>query len=177
MRYIIKRLKRFCGFITGFVFFFSGILKIADPTGAGLVVSEYMHFMHIDFLGFSSKFLGEILALGECIIGTALITGVWRKTTGIAAMILQGFFTLITLALVIFNPEMDCGCFGEAIHISHTQTLIKNLILCVLLVAAFIPMRGLGRPKRRKYLGRKSELIMWLITDIFLNGSRIESIS
>ena len=152
MRYFVERFRRFCGFITGFVFFISGILKLIDPVGAGLVMDEYFAFMHLGFLSFASKIAGTAFALAETLIGTALVTGVWRKTTGILAMAFQGFFTLLTLALVIFNPQMDCGCFGEAIHLTHMQTFIKNLILCALLAAAFVPLRGLGRPRRRKYV-------------------------
>ena len=152
MRYLVERFRRFCGFLTGFVFFISGILKLLDPVGAGLVMDEYFEFMHLGFLSFSSKLAGTAFALAETLIGTALITGVWRKTTAVLAMAFQGFFTLLTLALVIFNPQMDCGCFGEAIHLTHMQTFIKNLILCALLAAAFIPLRGLGRPRRRKYV-------------------------
>lgn len=152
MRYIIERSRRFCGFITGFVFFISGILKLLDPVGAGLVMDEYFAFMHMGFLSFIAKPAGTAFALAETLIGTALITGVWRKTIAIMAMIFQVFFTLLTLALVIFNPQMDCGCFGEAIHLTHMQTFIKNLALCALLAAAFIPLRGLGRPLPRKYI-------------------------
>ena len=35
MNYLLLRLKRFCGFVTGFVFFIGGILKLMDPVGAG----------------------------------------------------------------------------------------------------------------------------------------------
>ncbi len=152
MKYIVERFRRFCGFITGFVFFISGILKLLDPVGAGLVMDEYFSFLHLGFLDFASKALGTAFALAETAIGAALVTGVWRKATAMTAMIFQGFFTLLTLALVIFNPQMDCGCFGEAIHLTHTQTFIKNLILCALLAMAFVPFRGFGRPRRRKYV-------------------------
>ena len=123
-----------------------------DPVGAGLVMGEYLDFLHMGFLGFSSKVLGTAFALAETIIGTALITGVWRKTTGIAAMAFQAFFTLLTLALVIFNPEMDCGCFGEAIHLTHMETFLKNIVLCILLCAYFFPTKMLGQPYRKKYV-------------------------
>ena len=152
MRYLILRLKRFCGFVTGFVFFIGGILKLMDPVGAGLVMGEYLDFLHMGFLGFSAKVLGTAFALAETVIGTALITGVWRKTTGIAAMAFQAFFTLLTLALVIFNPEMDCGCFGEAIHLTPMETFLKNIVLCILLCAYFFPMKMLGQPQKRKYV-------------------------
>ncbi len=152
MKYIVERFRRFCGFITGFVFFVSGILKLLDPVGAGLVMDEYFDFLHIGFMGFAAKPAGVLFALAETVIGTALITGVWRRQAAAAAMAFQGFFTVLTLLLVIFNPEMDCGCFGEAIHLTHMQTFIKNLVLCALLAAAFIPFRGFGRPRRRKYV-------------------------
>lgn len=152
MRYLLLRLKRFCGFIAGFVFFIGGLLKLMDPVGAGLVMKEYLEFLHAGFLAFAAKPLGVLFALAESTIGTGLITGVWRKTTAVAAMILQAFFTLLTLLLVIFNPEMDCGCFGEAIHLTHMQTFLKNLGILVLLAGNFIPLKGLGRPKGRKFV-------------------------
>ena len=145
-------MKRFCGFITGFVFFIGGILKLMDPVGAGLVMGEYMDFMHLKFLASVAKPLGTAFAFAECIIGTALITGVWRKTAGMTALAFQGFFTLLTLALVIFNPRMDCGCFGEAVHLTHTETFLKNLVLCALLCAYFIPSKMLGHPAKKKYV-------------------------
>ena len=151
-KYLFLKLRRFSGFICGFVFFLSGIVKLMDPVGAGLVMNSYLDFLHIGFLDFAAKGLAILFALLETVIGVALITGVWRKIAGIAALSLQGFFTLLTIILVIFNPTMDCGCFGEAIHLTHLQTFIKNLILCALLAFAFIPIRNLGRPKKRKYV-------------------------
>ena len=123
-----------------------------DPVGTGLIMGEYMDFLHLKFLGFAAKPLGTAFALAEAVIGTALITGVWRKATGVAAMAFQGFFTLLTLALVIFNPQMDCGCFGEAIHLTHMETFLKNIVLCVLLCAYFFPEKMLGEPKAKKYV-------------------------
>lgn len=151
MAYILLRMKRFCGFITGFVFFLSGIVKLLDPVGAGLVMDSYFDFLHIGFMGPTSKFFGVMFALAETAIGTGLITGVWRKPMGLAALILQGFFTVLTLFLVIFNPEMDCGCFGEAIHLTHMQTFLKNIVLCILLATYYFPSSMLGRNRKRKY--------------------------
>ena len=152
MRYLLLRLKRFCGYIVGFVFFISGILKLMDPVGAGLVVEEYYRFMHIGFMDFSSKLMGTVFAFAEAIIGTGLITGVWRRTIALAAIYLQGAFTLLTLALVIFNPEMDCGCFGEAIHLTHMETFGKNIILLTLLLVYYIPRKHLGQTTQKKYI-------------------------
>lgn len=151
MKYIVTKMRRFCGFIAGFVFYISGILKLLDPVGAGLVMDGYFDFLHLGFLDFASKVIATIFALAEALTGAALITGVWRKVTAAVALAMQGFFTLLTLALVIFNPEMDCGCFGEAIHLTHLQTFLKNIMLMLILAGGFIPLRELGRPKKRKY--------------------------
>ena len=145
-------MKRFCGFITGFVFFLSGIVKLMDPAGAGLVMKEYYAFLHLGFLGFSAKFMGVFFALAETVIGTALITGVWRRAVAQCAIALQSFFTLLTLILVIFNPEMDCGCFGEAIHLTHVETFVKNTILLALLLTYYIPRKHLGETRKKKYV-------------------------
>ena len=152
MRYLLLRFKRLCGFIAGFVFFAGGILKLMDPSGAGLVMGEYLDFMHLKFLGFASKPLGTAFAFAETIIGTALITGVWRRISGTAALAFQFFFTILTLALVIFNPKMDCGCFGEAIHLTHMESFLKNIVLCMLLCLYLFPVKHLGTPKKQKYV-------------------------
>lgn len=152
MNYIVRKMRRFCGFIAGFIFYLSGIIKLLDPVGAGLVMDEYYNFLHLGFLGFSSKLAGTAFAFAETLIGAALITGVWRRITAITAFAFQGFFTLLTLLLVVFNPEMDCGCFGEAIHLTHWQTFIKNIFIMLLLAGDFIPMKELGEPARKKYV-------------------------
>ena len=148
----LLRLKRFCGYAVGLVFFISGLLKLMDPVGAGLVMKEYFQFMHMEFMSGASTVFGVSFAFAETVIGTALITGVWKKLIALAAVILQGFFTLLTLALVIFKPEMDCGCFGEAIHLTHSETFIKNIILLGLLLIYYIPARLLNKPKPQKYV-------------------------
>ena len=151
MKYLILRLKRFCGFLAGFVFFIAGIFKLLDPVGAGLVMKEYMDFLYLGFLSGTSRIAAVILAFAETVIGTALVTGIWRRVTAMVSVLFQTFFTILTLLLVIFNPEMDCGCFGEVIHLTHLQTFIKNIILLAMLLAFTFPFRYLGGPKKHKY--------------------------
>jgi hypothetical protein len=152
MRYLLLRLKRFCGFITGFIFLISGILKLMDPVGAGLIVKEYFDFLRISFMDIAAKPTGVFFALSEAILGAGLITGVWRRVITPVILGLQIFFTVITAILLIFNPEMDCGCFGEAVHLSHGETFIKNIILLTLLLIYYIPAKHLGNTKKKKYV-------------------------
>lgn len=144
--------RRFCAFVLGAVFLISGVLKLMDPVGSEFIMKSYFSFLHIGFMDFSAKFFGVAFALTEAVLGAALMSGVWRKVVGIAVVALTTFFTLLTLVLLIFNPVMDCGCFGEAIHLTHLQTFVKNIILCALCCGAFIPMRELDRPVKVKYV-------------------------
>jgi uncharacterized membrane protein YphA (DoxX/SURF4 family) len=152
MKYLYLRLKRFCGFVAGIVFFIAGIFKLLDPVGAGLVMKGYMDFFHLGFMFALAKPFAVALAFLETVIGAALVTGVFRRLSAIAAIAFQVFFTLITLILVIFNPEINCGCFGEVIHLSHLQTFLKNIILLSLLLLYALPLRHLGSPKKLKYV-------------------------
>lgn len=144
------RIRRISAFLVGLVFFAAGTLKLMDPVGAGLVAAEYFKFFHVGFMLPASKVFGVLLALLEAVTGAALVTGVFRKIFAIIATAMVGFFTVITFILWIANPSFDCGCFGEAIHLTHGQTLLKNLILCVLSALAFIPFRGYGKGRGGK---------------------------
>lgn len=145
-----KGIRRLCSVLLGLVYFGAGMLKLMDPVGAGLVVSEYLDFLRLDWLGPASKFIGVSMALVETLTGAALLAGAWRKfIAGVTSFITVGF-TLLTLQLVIFNPEMDCGCFGEAIHLTHLQTFIKNLLLCLLCAGAFLPVKEYSRTSKSK---------------------------
>ena len=151
MKPSLLKISRFCAILVGLVLLASGLLKLLDPVGTGLIVQEYCRFLHLDFLSGVARWAGVALALLESVLGTALLTGVYRRATAVATQILLAVFTLITILLVVFKPEMDCGCFGEAVHLTHSQSLLKNLILLALVAVAFLPFKDLGEPKKRKY--------------------------
>ena len=151
MKAFSLKFRRFCAVLIGLVFLASGLLKLLDPVGTGLVVAEYAKFLRLGFIGGISRATGVVLALLESVLGAALVTGVFRRLSAALTWLLLAFFTLVTVLLVILNPEMDCGCFGEAVHLTHFQSLLKNLILLALAAVAFLPWRESGRPAKRKY--------------------------
>lgn len=144
--------RRIFAVVIGLVFFSAGLLKLMDPIGAKLVISEYLKFLGLGFLDGLSSPVGVALALIETLTGAALVTGVFRKMAAAATAAFMAFFTPLTLALWIANPEMDCGCFGEAIHLTHFQSFFKNVVLCIMAAIAFLPVRDYGTPKKRKYV-------------------------
>jgi len=152
MKRLYLRLRRFVAVLIGIFFLCTGLLKIMDPVGTMLIVTEYFKFFHLQFLLPAAKVVGILLSLVESALGVALITGVFRKAVAVATMVVMLFFTLITFILWLANPQMDCGCFGEAVHLTHLQSLLKNGVLLVLSVFAFVPFAHFGHPKRRRYV-------------------------
>ena len=167
LHYIGSRFRRLCAVILGFVFFVAGVLKLMDPVGSMLIVREYLNFLHLGFLRAMAGPIAEMFALAETTLGICLVTGVFRKVTAWATTILLGGFTLLTLLLWILNPDMDCGCFGEAVHLTHFQSFVKNIVLCLLTLAAFVPYNDFGKPKKSKYFTFALTLVAVLIFAVY----------
>lgn len=155
-------IKRLCAFILGSVFLIGGMFKLMDPVGSALVMESYFSFLHLGFMNFASMGLALFFNLLECFIGVALISGIWLPLVRMISLVLQIFFTLLTLLLLIFNPEMDCGCFGEVVHLTHLQSFLKNIVLLGLWAVAFLPfLRQHPRPLYRK-------IVSWTVYALIL---------
>ncbi len=134
----MRFLRGLCRVLFALTFIFSGVLKLLDPVGTGLIVHEYLSFMHLDFLDSGAIVLGIALATLEFLIGICVLSGLRLRIVAWVALILTAFFTVLTFYLMRFNPISDCGCFGEAIHLTNTQTFIKNVVLLVLAILIFL---------------------------------------
>lgn len=148
----MRALRRISAAIVGSVFFLAAILKLMDPVGSGLVVEEYFKFLHLWFLMPCARVAGIVMAMIEAALGAAMITDCWHKATGIATAVVLGGFTVLTAVLWICNPPMDCGCFGEAIHLTHAQSFWKNIVLLVLWAVAFVPLNVPYKAAKNRYV-------------------------
>lgn len=145
--------RRFAAVVLGAVFLFGGVLKLMDPAGATLVMNSYLGFLHLSTFSFASEALALSFTILECIVGVALVSGVLWRWIKWLAFGLTVFFTLLTLLLLIANPAMDCGCFGELVHLTHTQSFLKNIVLLLLWCAVFLPKGwNIRQPRRRRVL-------------------------
>lgn len=115
--------------LLGGTFVFSGFSKAVDPTGSAIKFSEYFLSFGLDTLSFLAMPGAILLAAIEFTIGANLLLGnSWRKNC-YAALAIMLFMTPLTLYLAIANPVSDCGCFGDALHLTNWETFFKNLIL------------------------------------------------
>ena len=158
--------RRLFAWILGLVFVYSSVSKLMDPVGTSYIMKEYFHFLHISFLDGAALTLGVLFSLFEAILGIALTTGIFRRVTAWATSIMLLFFLGLTFALLVVNPTMDCGCFGESVHLSHFDTFAKNVILVLLAVCAWAGKKNFGQPKLRKYFAAVISLIAVLVFTI-----------
>lgn len=134
----MRYLRAICRFTVGIIFILSGFLKAVDPIGNSLKIDEYLKAFHLGFLDFTSVPAGILLSAAEFLIGVCILKGIKMKLFSRVALIFISFFTLLTLYSAIFNPVQDCGCFGEAIHLSNWETFFKNVILLGCAIVIFL---------------------------------------
>ncbi|MEZ7954866.1 MAG: UDP-N-acetylmuramate dehydrogenase [Bacteroidales bacterium] len=113
----------------GLLFLLAGFLKLADPVGNGLVVSEYLKIIGLTDTETFALILGFLLSVAEALIGISILLGLRMKIASKALLIFTAFFTILTLYLALANPISDCGCFGEAFKLTHWETFFKNIAL------------------------------------------------
>ncbi len=157
--------RRLSAFILGAVFLVGGLFKLMDPVGSTLVMEGYLNFLHLSFLRGLAGYASLFFNLLECFIGISLISGIWVRVMRNLTLALLSFFTLLTLLLLILNPEMDCGCFGQVVHLTHLQSFLKNVLLFVLWAIAFLPYaRSYPRPLYRKILSGVAYVMVIVFT-------------
>ena len=152
--------KKWCSIAVGLLYVASGLLKVMDPVGAGLIIEAYFRFMHLPESILVAKILGVVLGALETAVGFAAVFCVWPRITRWIMLGMQSAFTLLSLALVIWNPQMHCGCFGEAIHLTHRQTFIKNIVMMGMLWFAYFPLWEAINTKIWQYVAFVTSVIL-----------------
>ena len=114
----MRRFSILCSYVAGLAFIVSGFFKLLDPIGTGFIMEEYFRFLHLGFLRGIAVAAGIAVSAIEFILGGLLVIRFKMRFTAVAALVMMAFYMLLTLFLAIFNPPMDCGCFGEAVHLT-----------------------------------------------------------
>lgn len=131
-----------CRLLVSATFIFSGLVKLIDPTGTQYKMEDYFVALHLSVEPDSllPVLLAVAMALLEFILGVYLLFGIRRRFTTHTLLAFMLFYTPLTLWLALTGAVADCGCFGDAIHLTNWQTFWKNAAL--LLMAVLIWWRG-----------------------------------
>ncbi len=131
-------------FVTGALFIFSGLVKAIDPKGLAFKMQEFFEaWSNSGFMpGLMKSFDAYALSFSiimitlEVIIGLALLIGWKKKFTVVILLLLIVFFTFLTSYVLFTGKIRACGCFGDCIPLTPTQTFTKDIIL--LLFSVFL---------------------------------------
>lgn len=138
----MKSLRLISRIIVGLVFIFSGIVKAIDPLGTVYKFQDYFQAFHLPFLKSLSLLFAILLCTAEFIAGFSVLLNIRPKQGIWLVVLLMAVFTPLTFVLALTNPVSDCGCFGDAVHLTNWQTFFKNLILLIPVVWLFITRKS-----------------------------------
>lgn len=153
-----------CRLLLSVTFIFSGVVKLIDPRGTQYKIEDYLvAFGATPLVAYLPPLiLAVALALLETYVGFNLFFGIRRRTTTRLALLMMLVLTPITLYLALTNAVADCGCFGDALRLTHWQTFVKNVIL---LFAAAVVVWNYRRLTR--FITERNQWLLWLYTMVF----------
>lgn len=122
---------QFSRLFVGILFIISGLIKLNDPLGFSYKLTEYFSepVFNITFLEPFSLSLALFLVILEVFLGVVLLIGYKSKLTIWSLLLLIIMFTFLTFYSAYFDVVKDCGCFGDALHLSPWQSFSKDIIL------------------------------------------------
>ena len=146
-------------------FIFSGFVKAIDPLGSQYKIAEYLEAVQLSAYipDWAQLMISVGLAAIEFTLGMMILLAIRRRLASKISLFLMVVMTLVTLWLTVSNPIQDCGCFGDAIHLTNTQTFVKNIIL---LIAAIILSRW---PLYQiRFVSKTNQWIAFYFTIVFI---------
>ena len=133
----------------GGVFIFSGFTKAIDPWGTGYKITDYLNALGMTEWAGTALFIAVALAAIEFVLGVVIAVGAYRRGGPVLALVLMIIMTPLTLWLAVTGAVPDCGCFGDALHLSNWATFGKNVLLLlgiIYLLAFNKSLRGVYGP-------------------------------
>jgi len=122
-----------CRIIVAVTFIFSGFVKAIDPIGTQYKLQDYLGSIGMAGIlpNWTLLAVAVFLAAIEFCIGIFLLFAIQRRLISKLTVAFMAFMTMVTVWIVVADPVKDCGCFGDALHLTNTETLIKNIVLLV----------------------------------------------
>ncbi len=139
MKYIIAIVR----ILVGVLFIISGLVKLNDPIGFSIKLSEYFseEVLNLTFLEPFVLWLALFVVIYEILLGVFLLIGYKTKLTLWGLLLMIVFFSFLTFYSAYFNKVTDCGCFGDAIKLTPWESFTKDIVLLVLILILFAGMK------------------------------------
>lgn len=154
--------------LVGVLFIFSGLIKANDPDGLTYKMQEFFELWSIHGLNDYAKTFAIAIITFEILAGVCILIGFAYNTMAFLILILMLFFTFLTGYAVWYESstgnKLACGCFGDCIPLTATQSFWKDIILLVL-VSLLLLYRKQIKPLFAKF---RSLIILSVLTLVTL---------
>ena len=136
MRNLITQFSRL---FVGILFIISGLIKLNDPIGFSYKLDEYFSeaVFNMPFFVPFTLAIALFVVILEVVLGVMLLIGYKTKLTIWLLLLLIVKFTFLTFYSAYFDVVKDCGCFGDALHLTPWQSFSKDLILLFFILILF----------------------------------------
>ena len=136
-----------CRLVLAATFIVSGFVKAVDPLGTQYKFNDYAGAVGLAPYTpqWATLTASMTLAATEFALGIFLLFAIQRRAVSRVMAAVMAAMTLLTVWIAAADPVKDCGCFGDAIVLTNTQTLLKNIVL--LACAAVVAMRPMLMPR------------------------------
>ncbi|MBR4468889.1 MAG: hypothetical protein IKS53_05580 [Bacteroidales bacterium] len=118
--------------LLGLVFIVSAVLKLLDMDRFELYVYSY-HFFSLNF----SFIVARLAIILELVLGIGLISRTLHRLYWWGSMAMLVGYTLLLLYAVHLGRTDSCHCFGDYLQLDPKQSLVKNGVLMLLLLAIY----------------------------------------
>lgn len=160
-----------CRFVVALTFIFSGYVKAIDPLGTQYKIQDYLTALNMSGLlpDIITLATAVILAAIEFCLGVFLLLAMHRRITTRITFLFMVFMTIVSMWLWIANPISDCGCFGDAVHLTNRQTFLKNIILltCSVILMLYPTKMVILVSKTNQWIAMHYSLLFIVISSIW----------
>ena len=163
-------LVNLCRLVLALTLILSGFVKAIDPLGTQYKIQDYLSALSMPGLlpDWMTLTMSIVLSALEFSLGIFLLFAIHRRLVSRLTLALMAIMTVISLWLWLANPISDCGCFGDAVHLTNGQTLLKNLVL---LAAALVVSRY--ALKMVRFISKTNQGIVINYTVVFIVATSV----
>ena len=150
-------LTQFSRLFVGLLFIISGLIKLNDPLGFSYKLAEYFSepVFNMPFFVPYALALALIIVILEVVLGVFLLIGYKSKWTIWILLIMIVKFSFLTFYSAYYDVVKDCGCFGDALHLTPWESFTKDIVLLF-----FILILTLNRKLVKPLFGAKTQSIL-----------------
>lgn len=143
----LKTSKTAARLLLGLMFITAAVLKLLSIDNFEIYIYSFGIFSFT-----LTTVLSRLVIAAEILLGLGLILRINYKQVWSLSMLMMVFFTFFLVYVMIFRNDDNCNCFGDLIKLNPSESIYKNIVSILLLLAIRKEKNAVYKPKFRKWL-------------------------